>query len=159
MPLKNYTTKVPVNRTVAILGKNNPNWKGGISKDPKAYRKAYFQLHKEKSKIKSREWYRRNKIRGAEITLKSNRKVKYQILEFYGGNPAKCKCCGETAYAFLTIDHINNDGAKHRKEIKRGGGVAFYYWLKLNNFPSGFQVLCFNCNHAKALYEKCPHQD
>jgi hypothetical protein len=38
------------------------------------------------------------------------------------------------------------------------GGVRFYSWLRRNNYPEGYQVLCFNCNIAKGLYGVCPHQ-
>ena len=32
------------------------------------------------------------------------------------------------------------------------------YWLEKNNFPSGFQILCWNCNFAKGSLGKCPHE-
>lgn len=69
-------------------------------------------------------------------------------LQHYGG---KCVVCGETLIIFLTIDHINNDGAAHRKSINghNHGGVDMGAWLRRNNYPDGFQVLCVNCNHAK----------
>lgn len=81
---------------------------------------------------------------------------KRAIFEHYGGNPPKCACCGETTLEFLTIDHVNGGGNKHRKEI--GGGGNFYRWLVKNDFPEGFQVLCMNCNWAKGKYGECPHQ-
>ena len=34
-----------------------------------------------------------------------------RVLDHYG---RACSCCGETEPAFLTIDHVNNDGAEHR---------------------------------------------
>lgn len=52
------------------------------------------------------------------------------IYEHYG---AVCKCCGETEPAFLTIDHINNDGAAHRKVC--GSSLASFKWIIENNFP------------------------
>jgi hypothetical protein len=55
---------------------------------------------------------------------------------------------------FLQIDHVNNDGKQHRKVIGQG---RTYFWLKKNNFPSDFQVLCANCNFAKGHYGTCPH--
>ena len=77
------------------------------------------------------------------------------VLEAYGG---KCMCCGETTPEFLQIDHINNDGGDHRRELKREG-TGFYHWLKANNFPKDrFQLLCSNCNFAKAKYGQCPHE-
>ena len=78
-------------------------------------------------------------------------KLKKDVLNHYGH---KCACCGETTFEFLTLDHIDGNGAKHRKRV---GNV--YSWLRKNNYPSGYQILCFNCNCAKGFYGKCPHQN
>ena len=63
---------------------------------------------------------------------------------------------------FLTLDHINNDGAEHRREIhgrQTAAGYQTYRWLMRNGFPPGFQVLCANCNHGKRMNGgTCPHQ-
>jgi hypothetical protein len=85
------------------------------------------------------------KCRYADIS-KDGQKLKKEVIDHYGG---KCKCtpCSVEELDFLTIDHINNDGAKHRKEI----GSNLYRWLKKNNYPEGFQVLCCNCNYSKYL--------
>ena len=84
-------------------------------------------------------------------------KVKEQILDHYG---RKCICCGESELLFLDLDHINNDGYQHRKEIGIKGGSEFYRWVIRNNFPSDLQILCANCNHGKARNNGvCPHQD
>ena len=40
-------------------------------------------------------------------------------------------------------------------------GAPLNQWLITNNFPNGFQILCWNCNFAKgspAVSFKCPHQ-
>lgn len=72
-------------------------------------------------------------------------------LDYYGRH---CAYCGETIEVFLTIDHINNDGGKHRKSLRKNSkcqtGINIGAWLRKNNYPSGFQVLCVNCNHAKS---------
>jgi len=44
-------------------------------------------------------------------------------------------------------------GGKHRKEL---GNKSIYKWLVQNNFPSGFQTLCYNCNFAKGSKKCCP---
>jgi hypothetical protein len=75
-----------------------------------------------------------------------------QVLDHYG---TMCACCGEKQAQFLCIDHVNNDGNVHRKTLQTNN---IYRWLLRNDFPVGFQVLCFNCNMAKAIYGKCPHQ-
>ncbi len=83
------------------------------------------------------------------------RRLKDQVYAAYGGK--RCVCCGETEERFLTIDHVNNDGNRHRKEV--GAGKDMYGWLIRNGFPSGFQVLCQNCNMGKYLNGGvCPHQ-
>jgi hypothetical protein len=82
------------------------------------------------------------------------RLLKLEVLKAYG---EVCQCCGESIQVFLTIDHINNDGAIHRKQIGYGGS-QFYSWLRLQGFPSGYQVLCRNCNWAKHAVGTCPHK-
>jgi hypothetical protein len=80
--------------------------------------------------------------------------VKDEVFNHYGGYV--CECCGESIKKFLTIDHINNDGKEHRKEL---GSRIIYKWLKQNGFPEGFQVLCFNCNCGRQLNGGiCPHK-
>jgi hypothetical protein len=84
--------------------------------------------------------------------------LKREVLSHYGD--CICACCGESNIEFLQIDHINNDGAAHRKSLgsSRLCGHKFYRWLKRNGFPTGFQVLCSNCNMAKGFYGECPHE-
>jgi hypothetical protein len=78
----------------------------------------------------------------------------------YGG---KCACCGETRISMLTLDHINNNGAEHRRQMGKTraakGGIGFYRWLKENKYPQGYlQVLCANCNTSKlANSGTCEH--
>ena len=81
-----------------------------------------------------------------------------QVFEAYGGY--KCNCCGENKPMFLSIDHVDNDGAIERKSGKYcGSGTGFYQWLRKNKFPLGYQVLCMNCNTGKHKNGGvCPHQ-
>jgi hypothetical protein len=60
------------------------------------------------------------------------------------------------------IDHVSDDGATHRRQQrpnnpKSWSGKALYAWLRKNNWPAGFQLLCANCNMAKTRKEGCPH--
>lgn len=73
----------------------------------------------------------------------------------YGGYV--CNCCGEKNPEFLQLDHLHNNGSEHRKEVGSKGGDRLYLWLKNNGYPSIMQVLCANCNYAKAHYGYCPH--
>lgn len=87
---------------------------------------------------------------------KYNQKIRRKVLEAYGGSNPSCKCCGESTYAFLVLDHANGGGTTQRKTMKLGG-TGMYQWIIRNNFPSGFRVLCANCNHANGAYGYCPH--
>lgn len=81
-----------------------------------------------------------------------NRRI--EVLNHYGG---KCSCCGETKWYFLEIDHINNNGGDHRREI---GRAHLFDWLRARKFPEGYQVLCANCHMAKTYYGgRCPCKD
>jgi hypothetical protein len=74
-------------------------------------------------------------------------------LKHYGPH---CKCCSETDYVVLTIDHINGGGNEHARKIGRGSSL--YRWLRRNKNPEGFRVLCSNCNHGIVRNSgECPH--
>lgn len=86
-------------------------------------------------------------------------KTKLEVMQRYGGY---CQCCGEPRIEFLTIDHINQNGADHRRELgfdHTCTGYNFYIWLRKQDYPDlGLQVLCANCNTAKGAFGVCPHQ-
>lgn len=117
------------------------------AKDPQKFRD-----YVSKSYWKSPEKYR-------EQARLRRQKLKMQVLVIYGGKYPKCKCCGEKEIMFLTLDHVNGDGAKERRI--RSAGSAFYQKLKKLNFPDKdrYQVLCYNCNCGRQLNGGiCPHQ-
>lgn len=72
--------------------------------------------------------------------------LKKDILTHYGNGQCKCIRCGFEDLRALTIDHVSGNGTKHRRSIRTGN---FYSWLKYNNYPSGFQTLCGNCQLIK----------
>jgi len=86
-----------------------------------------------------------------------SQRVRLEVLTHYSGGTPQCACCEESRLEFLCIDHIDGGGAKHRKAIKTVG-VGFYYWLRRNNYPSGYRVLCHNCNMSRGIYGYCPHE-
>ena len=80
-------------------------------------------------------------------------KLKAQVYERYGG---KCVCCGETEPLFLAIDHVNDDGAEHRRTMATRGMANIYRFIVKAGYPDTFQILCHNCNFAKRV-GPCPH--
>jgi DNA-directed RNA polymerase subunit RPC12/RpoP len=122
---------------------NHWNWKDGVTQDMKKYKKKYYEKTQSKQKERRKELYQLRRR---------------QVIEHYGGSPPKCKCCGESIYEFLTIDHIKNGGNNHARE-SGGGAMGISHWIIKNNFPPNlFQILCFNCNLAKSINGDCPHK-
>ncbi len=102
---------------------------------------------------KDPEWVESQRARGRDYW----NKLRHLAVMAYGGY--RCACCGETEPKFLTLDHIFNDGNAHRKSM-RNRGAGIYKWLRDHKYPAGFQILCMNCNHGKALNKGvCPHKN
>jgi hypothetical protein len=82
--------------------------------------------------------------------------LKLEMLEEFGW---RCQCCNEDNPHFLTLDHINNDGNKHRAEVKSGSVEMIYSQAKKEGWPKDrYQLLCINCNWAKGKWGVCPHK-
>ena len=82
-------------------------------------------------------------------------RLRHEAIMAYGGY--RCACCGEGEPMFLTLDHINNDGARDRREP--GLYMKRLLSLRKRGYPRGFQVLCSNCNHGKHRNGgTCPHK-
>jgi hypothetical protein len=128
------------------------------------------EANREKSREHAREWRNRKIANGtpeevaairaaeSEKTKRNQDRQREAVYGAYGGY--KCNCCDEAEKMFLSIDHVNNDGAAMRKaNLYRGSGTGFYQWLIKNKFPDGFQVLCMNCQVGKHKNGGvCPHQ-
>lgn len=109
-----------------------PGWREHMNK----LQRGYVLRNKEKILLKQRESHSARRL---------------LVLQHYG---SACKCCGESKYEFLAIDHINGGGRKHYKEV---GDLV--HWIIRNKFPADFRVLCHNCNQALGFYGSCPHNN
>lgn len=111
-----------------------------------------------------REWRKKNRDKFKATQKRAYEKVRLEALQHYSKKEIPdCACCGENEILFLHIDHINGNGAEHRRLLEKElgyypGGNGLPYWLKKNNYPEGFQILCANCNLAKRVSNICPHQ-
>jgi hypothetical protein len=125
------------------------------AKHPDARRKAqlaYRKAHAEEHREYRRNYYAANTAATKALNRKSYAKLRAEWLVAYG---SKCECCGETETAFLTIEHRNGGGNKHKKEIK----TNVIYWLRKMGWPQEeFGILCFNCNMASSNKRICPHK-
>lgn len=112
--------------------------------------KAFREKNRERIKI----WKRGYRIKNGDKCKESNRrtrnKLKFKVLSHYSVFTCKPMCavpgCLVSDLDMLCIDHINGGGKAHRKKI---GNAYVYRWLAANNFPEGYQVLCFNHNAKK----------
>ena len=112
----------------------------------------YRERHRERIRLAARkrtEDPAERAKRNAKAREKS-RSDRERVLAHYGGS---CQCCGESQYEFLTIDHIEGGGSKHRRS---GGAGKIVRWLIGNGMPGGYRVLCWNCNAAAGIYGQCP---
>jgi len=143
-----------------------------MKRDEIEYSRKYYIKNKERIDRRNKEYYKNNrekillqqkirfsapeqKNRKRELDNKRHRINKEIVIKAYGG---KCVCCGERIIEFLTIDHLDGGGQKHRESLgSKYSSVQLYKWLIRNDFPENFQLLCFNCNITKGLYGVCPH--
>ena len=134
----------------------------------------YRDKNEEKLKLKSQDYYVKNRekiiaksclqakldpIEHNKRGHKAKTKLKFETFSKYSQGTPICKWCGEMDIGILTIDHIDGNGGNHRREIfnnKRKAGSTMYRWLKKNNYPDGFQVLCCNCQFRKRAVEMRP---
>ena len=116
-----------------------------------------------------KEWYRKNRAIFPEGRVRQSkeernkksreyiRKTRLEVLAHYSKGKMCCDCCLEKNVEFLSINHINGGGTKHREKIGRGRSVCG--WLRANNYPIGYNVLCHNCNMSLGFYGYCPHKN
>jgi len=114
-----------------------------------AYKRAWHARNKEKDNEHKRAYYRQN---DECIKLKARagrQQLKQEVIAHYSKGSMRCPICGIDDIVVLCIDHIDGNGQAHRRAIGRTSGAGFYQWLIQNNYPVGFQVLCYNCNMRK----------
>ena len=125
----------------------------------RAQKRLAYQNNKEASRVRSARWRKNNPQLWLEMSRRSNRKqresMRAAMLAAYG---SRCSCCGEREPLFLDLDHINNDGAKDRKQ--NGSGVKLLRRLEKAGWPKdAYQILCSNCNQGKQRNGGvCPHK-
>src|ERR1041385_1812716 len=93
----------------------------------------YYEKNREKIYAKVAEWRKRHPGADKAMYAKSYQKhkqerlpagrvygiayrqrLKQQVLAHYG---TRCVCCGERNPRLLTLDHIQDDGAAHRRTV------------------------------------------
>ena len=82
--------------------------------------------------------------------------LKLKVLAHYGKRRTAVCCwpgCGESDPDMLTIDHVNDDGAEDRRQT-RLGGKTLYSRLHSEDWPSGYQTLCWGHQWKKEILRR-----
>ena len=126
-------------------------------RDRKLLSSKKYRENKERIRQWHHDHYFQYKAVRAEYSRRCVKERKLAVISHYSNLTNKCLCCGEPDIRFLTIDHINGNGNKHRRQNKI---VDLARWLIRNNYPEGYQILCFNCNAGRSINKGiCPHKD
>ena len=112
----------------------------------KIYDQEYYKKHSDIIKKRAKDRYDKDPSLHQKEEKQRRKVDRYNAINHYSKGTMKCACCDCSKYVALTIDHMNNNGNEHREEI---GHSAIYRWLRKNNYPEGYQVLCYNCNVPK----------
>lgn len=124
-------------------------------KQTNEYRREWNKKNPEKVRGYCSNWQNNNPGVSKELVKKHGKKIRFEVLSHYSRGSPRCACCGEDMLEFLCIDHINGGGSREHKKT----GVNIYAWLRKNDFPLGYRVLCHNCNSALGFYGYCPHSE
>jgi len=137
---------------------------GVLSKKQSEYYKKWISNPKNllKTRKDRKDYYHKTKDISREVNSARSRRyrdgLKLKVLTYYSDEDLKCKKCEIDVYSILTLDHINNDGAEHKRRLAKNGKASsesVYRDLVKNGFPPGYQVLCFNCNYHKEFMRRC----
>lgn len=107
----------------------------------KEYYKNKPKRTKEQKAAYMREYYQRRKAELDTYTAEWRERKRVQLIQQLGG---KCGKCGESDPIVLDFDHINDDGAEHRRATRKRNVVFL-----VADPERQFQLLCKNCNWRK----------
>ena len=117
------------------------------------YHKDYYQSHREVIKQKTTKYRREHPEMVKQADRKIRARYKMEVFTHYSdGNTPACANCRIDDIDVLVIDHINGGGAALRRNKTEASNLV--WWLKKNNYPSGYQVLCANCNQKKSILQR-----
>ena len=101
-------------------------------------------------------YYIRNRHKYNASSREYNERLHIDCFAGYGN---RCACCGENDRLFLTLDHVNRDGAEQRRKLNLKSNLQIYRIAIEQGFPDDYQILCFNCNCGRERNNGvCPHQ-
>jgi hypothetical protein len=118
------------------------------------YQREYAAKNPDKRRKWNREWIAANRPAYNASKWAYRERTKLAALAHYGNGVVACVRCGFDNPDALCLDHIEDNGAEHRRELGisgrgSGSGMTAYEKLKVLGWPEGMQTLCHNCNWIK----------
>ncbi len=114
-------------------------------------RKERYYSNPEKYKEIVRKSAKKHRTKILQKKKKEFQDYRINVLTYYSKGSPKCKNCGISGIPFLNIDHIY--GRKQMGHLRNMGTLKLYRYLDKEQ-PTGYQVLCYNCNMIKELKRK-----
>ena len=117
----------------------------------KRVRLATDPAYRERIRLIKKHYYAKH---GHVVNARRSEKLfldRIAVVNVLTNGEGTCRWCGQGDVDVLCIDHINDDGAHHRKNI---GTDTLTAWIIKNDYPPGFQVLCANCNLKKEVMRR-----
>ena len=119
-----------------------------------ALNRVYRTVNREYLKELSKEYRKKNKEHLAASKKARSDALRLKALNHYSDGQNCCALCKIKELLMLCFDHINGDGAQHRRKTK-GHLVE---WFHKYHYPDGFRVLCWNCNTLEHLHLNPPKE-
>jgi len=114
----------------------------------KEKRERYYS-NPEKYRERQRKSTKKHRTKILQKKKKEFQDYRLNVLTYYSKGAPKCKNCGISGIPFLNIDHIQG-----RKQMKTDWDTLKLYRYLHKEHPTGYQVLCYNCNMIKELKRK-----
>lgn len=133
------------------------------SENPSARALYLRQYHADRPGYRAKlnkDWIEKNRSRYNRAKSEYRFRLKLEAIDHYSAGTRSCAICGYAGDVdALQLDHIEDNGAAHRKELgvagrSTGAGTTMYERLRALGWMPGLQVLCANCNTIKALRVK-----
>ena len=121
--------------------------------------KEWYKNHQEYAGEKRRRYWTLERRLAKRREAKES---KMQVIAHYSNGTMSCgNPYGEHNLPYLktlalTVDHIGGGGSRHRRKLRYW---SIYKWLVVEGFPSGYQILCMNCQMIKKTVENEYHSE
>jgi len=114
----------------------------------RAYKRVWYMKNRDRIRVMRAERHKINKKHENAMARARTRRIKLEVFSYYSNGTPKCASCGITDMDVLCLDHIDGGGTRERR-LTGYKGCNLHYKLQRLGYPSGFQVLCANCNLKK----------